>query len=155
MDGDIAHLDAITNLAEKYDALVMVDASHATGVIGQTGRGSAEYHSVMDKIDIYTSTLGKALGGGSGGFTASKKEIVELLRQRSRPYLFSNTMMPALAAAGIKAFDLLSGSTALRDRLYVNTQYFRQAMSGLLHLMSMTGRLSYRYLYLILLLQWG
>jgi len=130
MDGDIAKLDAIVELASKYQALVMVDDSHATGVIGLSGRGSAEYHKVMDHIDIYTSTLGKAMGGGSGGFTASSQEVVDLLRQRSRPYLFSNTMMPALAAAGIKAFELLSSSTELRDRLHANTQYFRQAMTS-------------------------
>ena len=130
MDGDIAKLDAIVELAEKYQALVMVDDSHATGVIGATGRGSAEYHNVMEHIDIYTSTLGKAMGGGSGGFTASSQAVVDLLRQRSRPYLFSNTMMPALAAAGIKAFELLSGSTELRDRLHANTRYFREAMTA-------------------------
>ena len=130
MDGDIAKLDAIVELADKYQALVMVDDSHATGVIGRTGRGSAEYHDVMERVDIYTSTLGKALGGGSGGFTASRQEIVDLLRQRSRPYLFSNTMMPALAAAGIKAIDLLSSSTTLRDRLHANTRYFRETMSA-------------------------
>jgi glycine C-acetyltransferase len=130
MDGDIAKLDAIVELAEKYQALVMVDDSHATGVIGATGRGSAEYHNVMQHIDIYTSTLGKAMGGGSGGFTAGSREVVDLLRQRSRPYLFSNTMMPALAAAGIKAFELLSGSTELRDRLHANTRYFREAMTA-------------------------
>jgi glycine C-acetyltransferase len=130
MDGDIARLDAIVELADKYNALVMVDDSHATGVIGATGRGSAEYHNVMENIDIYTSTLGKAMGGGSGGFTASSQEVVDLLRQRSRPYLFSNTMMPALAAAGIKAFELLSASTELRDRLHVNTRYFREAMTA-------------------------
>ena len=128
MDGDIARLDAIVELADKYNALVMVDDSHATGVIGRTGRGSAEYHNVMEHIDIYTSTLGKAMGGGSGGFTAGSQEVVDLLRQRSRPYLFSNTMMPALAAAGIKAFELLSSSTELRDRLHANTRYFREAM---------------------------
>ncbi len=130
MDGDIARLDAIVELAAKYQALVMVDDSHATGVIGATGRGSAEYHNVMEHIDIYTSTLGKAMGGGSGGFTASSQEVVDLLRQRSRPYLFSNTMMPALAAAGIKAFELLSGSTELRDHLHANTRYFREAMTS-------------------------
>ena len=130
MDGDIARLDTIVELAGKYDALLMVDDSHATGVIGATGRGSAEYHNVMQQIDIYTSTLGKAMGGGSGGFTASSQEVVGLLRQRSRPYLFSNTMMPALAAAGIKAFELLSGSTELRDRLHANTRYFREAMTA-------------------------
>ena len=130
MDGDIARLDAIVELADKYNALVMVDDSHATGVIGTSGRGSAEYHNVMEHIDIYTSTLGKAMGGGSGGFTAGSQEVVDLLRQRSRPYLFSNTMMPALAAAGIKAFELLSSSTALRDRLHANTRYFREAMTA-------------------------
>ena len=130
MDGDIARLDAIVELAGKYDALLMVDDSHATGVIGATGRGSAEYHNVMQHIDIYTSTLGKAMGGGSGGFTAGSRDVVGLLRQRSRPYLFSNTMMPALAAAGIKAFELLSGSTELRDRLHANTRYFREAMTA-------------------------
>ena len=130
MDGDIARLDAIVELADTYNALVMVDDSHATGVIGTSGRGSAEYHNVMEHIDIYTSTLGKAMGGGSGGFTASSQEVVDLLRQRSRPYLFSNTMMPALAAAGIKAFELLSSSTALRDRLHANTRYFREAMTA-------------------------
>ena len=130
MDGDVAKLDVIVELAEKYQALVMVDDSHATGVIGATGRGSAEYHNVMEHIDIYTSTLGKAMGGGSGGFTASSQDVVNLLRQRSRPYLFSNTMMPALAAAGIKAFELLSASTGLRDRLHANTRYFREAMTA-------------------------
>ena len=130
MDGDVAKLDVIVELAEKYQALVMVDDSHATGVIGATGRGSAEYHNVMEHIDIYTSTLGKAMGGGSGGFTASSQDVVDLLRQRSRPYLFSNTMMPALAAAGIKAFELLSTSTRLRDRLHANTRYFRDAMTA-------------------------
>jgi glycine C-acetyltransferase len=130
MDGDIAKLDAIVELAEKYQALVMVDDSHATGVIGATGRGSAEHHNVMQHIDIYTSTLGKAMGGGSGGFTASSQAVVDLLRQRSRPYLFSNTMMPALAAAGIKAFELISASTELRDSLHANTRYFREAMTA-------------------------
>ena len=130
MDGDIARLDAIVELAGKYDALLMVDDSHATGVIGATGRGSAEYNNVMQHIDIYTSTLGKAMGGGSGGFTAGSRDVVGLLRQRSRPYLFSNTMMPALAAAGIKAFELLSGSTELGDRLHANTRYFREAMTA-------------------------
>ena len=130
MDGDIARLDVIVKLAQEYQALVMVDDSHATGVIGAGGRGSAEYHGVMEHIDIYTSTLGKAMGGGSGGFTASSREVVDLLRQRSRPYLFSNTMMPALAAAGIKAFELVSESTELRDRLQANTRYFREAMTA-------------------------
>ena len=107
----------------------MVDDSHATGVIGSTGRGSAEYRGVMDKIDIYTSTLGKALGGGSGGFTASRRDIIELLRQRSRPYLFSNTLTPALAAAGIKSFELLTASTKLQQTLRDNTSYFREQMT--------------------------
>jgi len=130
MDGDVAKLDQIVELAAKYQALVMVDDSHATGFIGPGGRGSAALHNVMDRIHIYTSTLGKAMGGGSGGFTASSREIVELLRQRSRPYLFSNTMMPALAASGIKAFELLSASSELRDRLHANTRYFREAMAA-------------------------
>ena len=107
MDGTIARLNDITKLAEKYNALVMVDDSHATGFIGNTGRGSAEYHGVMDKIDLWTSTLGKALGGASGGFTTGKKVFIDLLRQRSRPYLFSNTLAPAIAAAGIEAFKIL------------------------------------------------
>lgn len=126
MDGDIAKLDKITDLAKKYNALVMVDDSHATGVLGETGRGSAEYHGVMDKIDIYTSTLGKALGGGSGGFTAAKKVVVDLLRQRSRPYLFSNTLMPAIAAASIRSLALLSQSSDLCEHLQDNTRYFRE-----------------------------
>ncbi|TDR18393.1 glycine C-acetyltransferase [Marinicella litoralis] len=125
MDGTIAKLKAITDLAAQYNALVVVDDSHATGFIGSTGRGSAELEGVLDKIDIFTSTLGKALGGGSGGFTTGKKEIIELLRQRSRPYLFSNTLPPPLVAASIKVFDLISNSTTLRDQLEKNTQYFR------------------------------
>ena len=129
MDGFIAKLDQITKLAEKYDAMVMVDDSHATGFVGETGRGSAEYHNVMDKVDVWTSTLGKALGGASGGFTTGKQEIIDLLRQRSRPYLFSNTVAPSIVAAGIKAFDLLSSSTELRDKLEKNTLYFREKMS--------------------------
>ena len=129
MDGYIAKLDEITALAEKYDALVMVDDSHATGFLGPTGRGSAEHHGVMDKIDIFTSTLGKALGGGSGGFTTGRQEIIDLLRQRSRPYLFSNTLPPALVNASIKVFEMLSETTALRDRLEENTHYFRDAMT--------------------------
>ena len=129
MDGYIAKLDEITALAEKYDALVMVDDSHATGFLGPTGRGSAEHHGVMDKIDIFTSTLGKALGGGSGGFTTGRQEIVDLLRQRSRPYLFSNTLPPALVNASIKVFEMLSETTALRDRLEENTRYFREGMT--------------------------
>ena len=125
MDGHIAKLDKITELAEKYNALVMVDDSHATGFIGKTGRGSAEYHKVMNKIDIWTSTLGKALGGASGGFTTGRKDIIDLLRQRSRPYLFSNTVAPSIVAASIKVFDLLSSNTKLRDKLEKNTEYFR------------------------------
>ena len=130
MDGDIARLDDIVTLAERYNAMIMVDDSHATGVIGDTGRGAAEHYRVMDRIDIYTSTLGKALGGGSGGFTAARQDIVQLLRQRSRPYLFSNTLTPALAAAAIKALELIARSTELRDRLRDNTTYFRQQMTA-------------------------
>ena len=129
MDGYIAKLDQITALAEKYDALVMVDDCHATGFLGKTGRGSAEYHNVMDKIDLWTSTLGKALGGASGGFTTGKQELIDLLRQRSRPYLFSNTLSPSIASAGIKAFEMLSDSTSLRDRLEKNTKYFRNEIA--------------------------
>ena len=129
MDGYIAKLDEITQLAEKHNAMVMVDDSHATGFIGNTGRGSAEYHGVMDKIDIFTSTLGKALGGASGGFTTGKKEIISLLRQRSRPYLFSNTVSPAIVAAGAEVLDMISSTTRLRDKLEQNTMYFRQRMS--------------------------
>jgi glycine C-acetyltransferase len=129
MDGYIAKLDEITELAARYDAMVMVDDSHATGFLGPTGRGSAEHHGVMDKIDIFTSTLGKALGGGSGGFTTGRQDIVDLLRQRSRPYLFSNTLPPPLVAAGIRVFEMLSSTTELRDRLERNTLYFRSRMS--------------------------
>ena len=130
MDGYIAKLDEITNLAEKYDAMVMVDDSHATGFIGKTGRGSAEHCNVMNKIDIWTSTLGKALGGASGGFTTGRKHIIDLLRQRSRPYMFSNTMAPAIVAASLKVFDMLSSTTSLRDKLEKNTLYFREKMSS-------------------------
>ena len=130
MDGYIAKLDEITALAERYDALVMVDDSHATGFMGKTGRGSAEHHNVMNKIDIFTSTLGKALGGGSGGFTSGRQEVIDLLRQRSRPYLFSNTLPPPLVAASIKVFEMLSSSTALRDKLEDSTRYFREKMSA-------------------------
>ena len=130
MDGYIAKLDEIVEIAEQYGAMVMVDDSHATGFIGKTGRGSAEYRGVLDKIDIITSTLGKALGGASGGFTAARKEIVDLLRQRSRPYLFSNTLTPALAAAAIKVLDMLSATTELRDKLEDNTKYFREKMKS-------------------------
>ena len=131
MDGHIAKLDTITNLAEKYNALVMVDDSHATGFIGKTGRGAAEYHDVMDKIDIYTSTLGKALGGASGGFTTGHQEIIDLLRQRSRPYLFSNTLAPSIVAASSKVLDMISASTTLRDKLEHNTNYFRTKIKDL------------------------
>ena len=130
MDGYIAKLDEITNLAKKYDAMVMVDDSHATGFIGKTGRGSAEHCNVMNKIDIWTSTLGKALGGASGGFTTGRKHIVDLLRQRSRPYMFSNTVAPAIVAASLKVFDMLSSTTSLRDKLEKNTLYFREKMSS-------------------------
>jgi glycine C-acetyltransferase len=130
MDGYIARLDEICALAEKYDALVMVDDSHATGFIGKTGRGSAEHHGVMDRIDIFTSTLGKALGGGSGGFTTGRQAVIDLLRQRSRPYLFSNTLPPPLVAASIRVFEMLSTTTELRDRLEENTAYFRKGMSA-------------------------
>lgn len=130
MDGYVAKLDEITRLAERYDALVMVDDSHATGFMGATGRGSAEHHDVMDKIDIFTSTLGKALGGGSGGFTTGRQEIVDLLRQRSRPYLFSNTLPPPLVAAAIEVFRMLNETTELRDRLEENTHYFRERMTS-------------------------
>jgi glycine C-acetyltransferase len=129
MDGFVANLPAICDLADKYSAMVMVDDSHATGFFGPTGRGTAEYHGVQDRIDIITSTFGKALGGASGGFTAAKQEIVDLLRNRSRPYLFSNTIAPAVAGATIACIDMLSRSTALRDKLEVNTRYFRQAMT--------------------------
>ena len=122
MDGHIAKLDEITSLAQQYDAMVMVDDSHATGFLGPTGRGSAEYHGVMDQVDVFTSTLGKALGGGSGGFTTGRQEIIDLLRQRSRPYLFSNTLPPPLVAAGIRVFRMLSATTELRDRLECNTR---------------------------------
>jgi glycine C-acetyltransferase len=129
MDGYIARLDEIAALAERYDAMLMVDDSHATGFLGPTGRGSAEHHGVMDKVDIFTSTLGKALGGGSGGFTTGRQEIIDLLRQRSRPYLFSNTLPPPLVAAGIRVFEMLSSTTELRDKLERNTRYFRERMS--------------------------
>ena len=129
MDGYIARLDEITDLAARYNALVMVDDSHATGFIGKTGRGSAEHHGVMDRIDIFTSTLGKALGGGSGGFTTGRQEIIDLLRQRSRPYLFSNTLPPPLVAASIKVFEMLAASTQLRDKLENSTYYFRKKMT--------------------------
>ena len=129
MDGYIAKLDEIVKLKEKYNALLMIDDSHATGFVGPSGRGSAELHGVMDKVDIFTSTLGKALGGGSGGFTTGRREIIDLLRQRSRPYLFSNTLPPPLVAATIKVFEMLSASTTLRDKVNDNALYFRQRMT--------------------------
>ncbi|MBL9116205.1 MAG: glycine C-acetyltransferase [Verrucomicrobiaceae bacterium] len=128
MDGYIAPLRAICDLADKYDALVMVDDSHAVGFVGRTGRGSHEHCEVMGRVDILTGTLGKALGGASGGYTSGKKEIIELLRQRSRPYLFSNTLCPSIAGASIAALDLISASTKLRDQLEENTRYFRREM---------------------------
>jgi len=131
MDGDIAKLNELVTLAKKYNALVMVDDSHATGFIGKTGRGSAEFHNVLQDIDIFTSTLGKALGGGSGGFTAASQSIVDLLRQRSRPYLFSNSLTPALVAASIKAFELIDQSDNLRRQLQENTAYFREQIKQL------------------------
>ncbi|ALN87118.1 2-amino-3-ketobutyrate coenzyme A ligase [Lysobacter capsici] len=131
MDGFIAPLDEITALAKKYGALVHIDECHATGFLGASGRGSAEVKGVMDKIDIFTGTLGKAMGGALGGFTTAKKEVVELLRQRSRPYLFSNSLPPHVVAAGIKAFEMLSAAGDLRDRLAQNTAYFREQMTQL------------------------
>jgi glycine C-acetyltransferase len=129
MDGSIAKLDQICDLADRYDAMVMVDECHATGFMGKTGRGAIEHCGVMDRIDIVTGTFGKALGGASGGFTAAKKEIVDMLRQRSRPYLFSNTLAPAIVGASIKVLELLSASTHLRDKLEYNARYFRQGMT--------------------------
>jgi len=130
MDGTIARLDKICDLAEKYDAMVHHDDCHAVGFMGKNGRGVHEYCGVMDRVDIITGTFGKALGGASGGYTAGRKEIVEMLRQRSRPYLFSNTLAPAICAASIKVLDMLSASTALRDRLEENTRYFRTGMKA-------------------------
>jgi len=129
MDGTIAQLDKICELAEKYKALVMVDESHCSGFMGKTGRGTHEYHNVMGKIDIITGTLGKALGGASGGFTSGRKEIIDMLRQRSRPYLFSNTLAPAITGASIAVLNMLSETTDLRDKLEKNTQYFRKKMT--------------------------
>lgn len=126
MDGDIAKMDEICALADKYDALVMTDECHSAGFIGKTGRGVPEYHGVMDRVDIITGTLGKALGGAMGGYTTGKKEIIEMLRQRSRPYLFSNSLAPAIVGASIKVFELLSSTTELRDRLEENTKYFKE-----------------------------
>ena len=129
MDGHIANLPAICELADRYDCLIMVDDSHAVGFMGKNGRGTHEHHNVEKRIDILTGTLGKALGGASGGYTSGRNDIVELLRQRSRPYLFSNTLAPAIAAGSIKALELLESSTDLRDRLESNTAYFRKAMT--------------------------
>ena len=130
MDGTIAQLDKICDLADKYEALVMIDESHCSGFMGKTGRGTHEHCGVMDRIDIITGTLGKALGGASGGFTAGKKEIIDMLRQRSRPYLFSNTLAPAIAGASVAVLDMLSETTELRDKLEHNTLYFRQQMTA-------------------------
>ena len=128
MDGYIAKLDEICNLADKYNAMVMVDDCHATGFIGKTGRGTHEYNNVMGRVDILTGTLGKALGGAMGGYTSGKKEIIEMLRQRSRPYLFSNSLSPAIVGASLEVFKLLNGSTELRDTLESNTTYFRKGI---------------------------
>jgi glycine C-acetyltransferase len=125
MDGDIAKMNEICDLADKYDALVMSDECHSAGFIGKTGRGVPEYHGVMDRVDIITGTLGKALGGAMGGYTTGKKEIIEMLRQRSRPYLFSNSLAPSIVGAANKVFDILSASTSLRDKLEYNTKYFK------------------------------
>ena len=126
MDGDIAKMNEICDLADKYDALVMTDECHSAGFIGKTGRGVPEYHGVMERVDIITGTLGKALGGAMGGYTTGKKEIIEMLRQRSRPYLFSNSLAPSIVGAAIKVFDILSSSTELRDKLEDNTAYFKE-----------------------------
>jgi glycine C-acetyltransferase len=130
MDGTIAQLDKIVELAEKYDAIIMIDESHSSGFLGKTGRGTHEYRGVMGKIDVITGTLGKALGGASGGFTSGKKEVIEMLRQRSRPYLFSNTVAPSIVGASIAVLDLLSETTELRDKLESNTKYFRSKMTA-------------------------
>ena len=126
MDGDIAKMNEICDLADKYDALVMTDECHSAGFIGKTGRGVPEYHNCMDRVDIITGTLGKALGGAMGGYTTGKKEIIDILRQRSRPYLFSNSLAPAIVGASNKVFDILSATTALRDKLEANTAYFKE-----------------------------
>jgi glycine C-acetyltransferase len=130
MDGTIAQLDKICDLADRYEALVMIDESHCSGFMGKNGRGTHEHCGVMDRIDIITGTLGKALGGASGGFTSGKKEIIDLLRQRSRPYLFSNTLAPAIAGASVAVLDMLSETTELRDKLETNTMYFREKMTA-------------------------
>jgi len=129
MDGTIAQLDKICDLADKYNALVMIDECHCSGFLGKTGRGTHEHHNVMGRVDIITGTLGKALGGASGGFTAARQEIVDILRQRSRPYLFSNTLAPSIAGASIAVLDMLSEATTLRDKLESNTMYFREKMT--------------------------
>ena len=131
MDGFIANLPAICDLAEKYGAITMVDDSHAVGFMGKHGKGTHEHHDVMGRIDILTGTFGKALGGGSGGYTSGRKEIIDLLRQRSRPYLFSNTLAPSICAGTLKVLEMLENSTALRDKLEENTKYFRSQMSKL------------------------
>jgi glycine C-acetyltransferase len=131
MDGFIAKLPEICDLADKYDAMVMVDDSHAVGFMGKTGRGVHEHHNVMDRVDVITGTLGKALGGASGGYTSGKQEIIDLLRQRSRPYLFSNSVAPPIVTAAIAAIDMLTGSTELRDKLMDNTRYFREKLSAI------------------------
>jgi glycine C-acetyltransferase len=130
MDGVVAPLDKICDLADKYDALVMIDECHAAGFIGKTGRGTLEEKNVMSRIDIITGTLGKALGGAMGGYTTGKKEIIEILRQRSRPYLFSNSLAPAIVGASIKVFDMLENDTSLRDKLEENTAYFKKGMKA-------------------------
>lgn len=130
MDGTIAKLDVICDLADKYNAIVMIDESHSSGFLGKTGRGAHEYRNVMGRIDVITGTLGKALGGASGGFTSGKKEIIEMLRQRSRPYLFSNSVAPSIVGASIAVFDMLGKTTKLRDKLEKNTKYFREKMTG-------------------------
>ena len=130
MDGTIAQIDKICDLADKYDAMVMVDECHSTGFVGKTGRGTHEHNNAMGRVDIITGTFGKALGGASGGFTAAKKEIVDILRQRSRPYLFSNTLAPSIVGASIRVLDILSESTALRDKLETNATYFRKEMTA-------------------------
>ena len=129
MDGSLANLPGVFELAERYDALVMVDDSHAVGFVGPRGRGTPEYHGVADRVDVLTGTLGKALGGASGGYTSGRKEIIELLRQRSRPYLFSNTLCPSIAGATLKVLDMLSHSTELRDKLEANTRFFREGLA--------------------------
>lgn len=130
MDGIVANLKGVCDLAEKYGALVMVDDSHATGFIGKTGKGTHEYADVMGRVDIITSTLGKALGGAMGGFTSAKKEIIEMLRQKSRPYLFSNSLAPGIVGAALKVFDMLEVDTSLRDKVMENADYFRTQMKS-------------------------